>query len=320
VGDSRTYRLRGDAFEQLTVDHSLVAEMVAGGQIAEQEAETHPQRHVLTRALGVYPDVDVDLLTTDPEPGDRYLLCSDGLSGEVTDAQIASILRRLADPDDAARELIAEARHHGGNDNITVVVVDVVSDAEGGGGADPSAGRDDPAGGTTTAGDGDPHTVASGSDNGASSVGAAAAGEGDDPAVATQPAAGRSRRQRRALRRHVVDSRPRNRPITIRVVGFFVLLVAVAAAAVGGTAWYARAGYYVGLRDGRITIYQGRPGGVLWWQPTVKQVTPYTADDVESYHLPALRSGVEEPTLRAATVYVANLRNEARAAGIGGSG
>jgi serine/threonine protein phosphatase PrpC len=121
VGDSRTYRLRHGQLEQLTVDHSYVAELVAEGRIDAAEAEFHPQRHVLTRALGVAPDVDVDLMTVDAEPDDRYLLCSDGLSREVTDAQIASVLRRLVDPGDAARELVAEAKRRGGNDNITVV-------------------------------------------------------------------------------------------------------------------------------------------------------------------------------------------------------
>ncbi|MDA8282360.1 MAG: Stp1/IreP family PP2C-type Ser/Thr phosphatase, partial [Actinomycetota bacterium] len=129
VGDSRTYRLREGRLEQLTVDHSLVAELVAEGQIRPDEAESHPQRHVLTRALGVYPDVEVDVLTAELQPADRLLLCSDGLSRELTDEQIASLLRRFADPTEAARELVANAKRNGGNDNITAVVVDVLAGA-----------------------------------------------------------------------------------------------------------------------------------------------------------------------------------------------
>jgi len=128
VGDSRLYLLRDGELEQLTTDHTLVQELVDDGQISEAEAGIHPQRHVLTRALGVDPDVDVDLIEVLPYKGDRFLLCSDGLPREVSDSQIASILRRLADPEEAARELVNEARANGGNDNITVVVVDVVDD------------------------------------------------------------------------------------------------------------------------------------------------------------------------------------------------
>ncbi|MGI8493626.1 MAG: Stp1/IreP family PP2C-type Ser/Thr phosphatase, partial [Acidimicrobiales bacterium] len=127
VGDSRVYLMRDGELEQLTEDHTLVAELVAEGQIAEEEAEFHPQRHVLTRALGVDPEVDVDLSVVRLRPEDRFLLCSDGLSREVTDQQIAAVLRRLADPAEAARELVAEAKMRGGSGNITVVVIDVPS-------------------------------------------------------------------------------------------------------------------------------------------------------------------------------------------------
>jgi serine/threonine protein phosphatase PrpC len=290
VGDSRTYRLRNDTFEQLTVDHNLVSELVAEGQIGEEEAETHPQRHVLTRALGVSPEVDVDVITTEPEPGDRYLLCSDGLSREVADSQIASVLRRLADPDDAARELVAEAKLHGGNDNITVVVVDVLVDGaapEGAEAAGPAVA--DP---VEAEGKGRPGVLA-----------------GGEPAL--------TRSERRAARRtRKPDARPRRRIVTLRVVGFFLLLVAVVGLGAAGTAWYARSGYFVGLRGDRITIFQGRPGGLLFWKPTVKQVTVYTTAAVESYHLSALKSGVQEASLAAAQHFVANLRSEAVVAGV----
>ena len=131
IGDSRVYLLRDGALRQLTVDHSLVQELVDDGQISQAQAAVHPQRHVLTRALGVEPAADVDLLDLSPNHGDRYVLCSDGLSREASDDQIAAVLRRFADPSEAARELVALARSRGGSDNITVVVVDVRGNDDG---------------------------------------------------------------------------------------------------------------------------------------------------------------------------------------------
>lgn len=125
VGDSRTYQLRDDEFSQLTTDHSFVEEMIRAGEISPEEAETHPKRNIVTRALGVEPTVDADVITVDPRPGDRLLLCSDGLTREVGDDQIAAVLRRLRSPDEAAHELVAMAKANGGHDNITIVIVDV---------------------------------------------------------------------------------------------------------------------------------------------------------------------------------------------------
>jgi serine/threonine protein phosphatase PrpC len=128
VGDSRTYLLRNDQLEQLTDDHSFVEEMVRAGELSPDEAESHPKRNILTRALGVEPTVEADIELVSPSPGDRILLCSDGLVRELSDDQIASVLRRLKNPDEAARELVQQAKAHGGHDNITVVIVDVEGD------------------------------------------------------------------------------------------------------------------------------------------------------------------------------------------------
>jgi serine/threonine protein phosphatase PrpC len=125
VGDSRAYRLRGDTFAQLTSDHTLVEEMVRTGELNASDASSHPKRHVLTRALGIEPDVEVDAWLVRPAAGDRLLLCSDGLINEVRDASIAKVLEATADPGDAARELVRMALDHGGSDNVTVVVIDV---------------------------------------------------------------------------------------------------------------------------------------------------------------------------------------------------
>jgi protein phosphatase len=126
VGDSRAYRYVGGRLEQMTTDHSVAEELVARGELSEAEAAVHPQRHILTRALGVGPDVDVDTWEVTPAEGERYVLCSDGLTNEVSEDRIAEVLAEVRDPRRAARRLVAMANEHGGNDNITVVVLDVV--------------------------------------------------------------------------------------------------------------------------------------------------------------------------------------------------
>jgi serine/threonine protein phosphatase PrpC len=125
VGDSRAYRIRGGALEQLTDDHSLVGELVRSGRLSPEEAETHPQRSVITRALGTEPDVDVDTFTTEAEPEDIYLLCSDGLTDMISTREILSVVEESRDLDDAARRLIDAANAGGGEDNITVVLFQI---------------------------------------------------------------------------------------------------------------------------------------------------------------------------------------------------
>jgi protein phosphatase len=130
VGDSRAYLLRGDRLEQLTDDHSLVAELVRRGELSPREAEVHPQRSVITRALGTDPDVDVDAFTVRAEPGDVYLICSDGLSDMVAGEQIEQILvRHRGNLDEATKALVAAANRGGGDDNITAVVFEITADA-----------------------------------------------------------------------------------------------------------------------------------------------------------------------------------------------
>ncbi len=128
VGDSRCYRYADNELDQVTTDHSLVADLVREGSLSPEEAAVHPQRNIVTRVLGVYDNVPVDVFAVDPRPGDRYVLCSDGLFNEVPEPGIVSVLRRLADPGDAADELVRLAVDGGGRDNVTVVVVDVLDD------------------------------------------------------------------------------------------------------------------------------------------------------------------------------------------------
>jgi PPM family protein phosphatase len=127
VGDSRAYLLRGGSLEQLTHDHSLVAELVRNGRLTEEEAENHPQRSVITRVLGTDPDVDVDTLTVVAEPGDLFVLCSDGLTAMLRDDDILGLLEEAGgDPERAARSLVDAANRAGGDDNITVVAFEVL--------------------------------------------------------------------------------------------------------------------------------------------------------------------------------------------------
>ncbi len=128
VGDSRAYLLRDGELTQVTTDHSLVEEMVRAGEISPEEAEIHPRRNILTRALGVEPTVQADIDFVVPVPGDRFLLCSDGLVREVGDNQVGAVLRRLRNPDEACKELVGMAKAAGGHDNITIVIVDVEAD------------------------------------------------------------------------------------------------------------------------------------------------------------------------------------------------
>ena len=124
VGDSRAYLLRAGAFRQLTEDHTLVNRMVKAGEITAAEADVHPHRNVLTRALGTEPDVEVDEDEVALMDGDRLLLCSDGLFGMVTEDQIQAIFENEPDPQHAADRLVRAANRAGGVDNITALVLD----------------------------------------------------------------------------------------------------------------------------------------------------------------------------------------------------
>jgi protein phosphatase len=129
VGDSRAYVLRGDTLEQLTEDHSLVAELVRRGELSPQEAVTHPQRSVITRALGTDPDVDVDTFSVSAIAGDLFLICSDGLSSMVDDETLRRALAdNRGDLDAAAKALVNEANRGGGEDNITAVLFELADD------------------------------------------------------------------------------------------------------------------------------------------------------------------------------------------------
>jgi PPM family protein phosphatase len=132
VGDSRAYRFRDGEIEQLTDDHSLVAELVRSGRLTPEEADTHPQRSVITRAVGTDPDIDVDRFTVEAAPGDVYLICSDGLSDMLDKQQIRDVFAEHPnDLEAAAKALVRAANRVGGDDNITVVCFQIGEEPSG---------------------------------------------------------------------------------------------------------------------------------------------------------------------------------------------
>jgi PPM family protein phosphatase len=126
VGDSRAYLVRGHEIEQITEDHSLVNELLKSGKLSAEEAETHPQRSVITRAVGTDPDVDVDSFVVDTQDGDVFLICSDGLTDMVDDDAILGTVERHRDNlDRLTKQLVTAANRGGGEDNITVVAFSI---------------------------------------------------------------------------------------------------------------------------------------------------------------------------------------------------
>ncbi|MEO9324438.1 protein phosphatase 2C domain-containing protein [Nocardioides sp. C4-1] len=130
LGDSRIYRVVDGVLEQVSVDHSVVQELIDQGVITADDAAVHPERHIITRALGGRGSVEADYFVIPLAGAERLLLCSDGVSGMIDDAAIGEILTRTADPRDAADRLVAAAVAAGGRDNATAVVVDVVGLAD----------------------------------------------------------------------------------------------------------------------------------------------------------------------------------------------
>jgi protein phosphatase len=142
LGDSRVYRLADGEFEQVSVDHSVVQELMDRGEITAEEAKVHPYRHMVTRALGAGSDAEADYWLIPAEAGDRLLVCSDGLTGEVDDATIEELLRSVEDLDTLTSDLVHLALESGGHDNVTVVVVQAIDVVEAFAGEDQDPDRD----------------------------------------------------------------------------------------------------------------------------------------------------------------------------------
>jgi len=250
VGDSRLYRLRDGTFERLTEDHSLVEELVRQGKLTPQEADEHPQRSIITRALGLEAGVESDSHTWPARDGDVYLLCSDGLTSMVAEEQVAGILGGAGSLPDAGRELVDAANAAGGRDNITVVLFRLED-----------VGAPAPSGETTE------HVAvpaSPGIEQERTAAAVAGAARPTGPAVAPEPASAEApatrRRHPRAPRRPPEPARRgRRRRRRLRVptgllVAFFIVL------AIALSAWYAsQTVYFVGAKDGFVTVYRGMP-------------------------------------------------------------
>jgi PPM family protein phosphatase len=258
VGDSRAYLLHQGTLRQVTDDHSWVGEMVRRGEITWAEAATHPHRSVITKALGTDGEATPDLLEVTLEAGDRLLLCSDGLSGMVSNESIQEILRRPDDPQVVANALVAAALKGGGEDNVTVVVVEVGADDQ-----------------TDTAGDG----AGTGAGTGAASQDGVILGPSDRGEERSsvpgfmRPALGMGAKLSRrppiwakqapraapAAEARGKDGRwSRRKWILTAAVVVVILALAIAAFAVFNSNVY-----YVGTSDGMVSLYQGLPTSLL---------------------------------------------------------
>lgn len=293
VGDSRAYRFSSDQLDQITLDHSLVGELVREGRITPEEAEVHPQRNIVTRALGIDRSIPVDDFQILPHAGDRYLLCSDGLTNEVSERDIATVLRAIDDPDEAARELVRRANEHGGRDNITVVIVDVVTDGDLAGRAsalvpdaeDFSAHPDQDTEQFLAIPDDRAHV---GTDHAAAL----------DPDVVDPAAAGAAPDQGRPLR-----------AITWRSVAYVVVVAALVFVGAFLVNDFVRNTYTVGVDREEVTIFRGRPGGFLWLEPKEVERTGILIAEVPDAIRDDLEAGISRPTLASAQTYVENLQD-----------
>jgi protein phosphatase len=245
VGDSRAYLVREGKLEQLTQDHSLVAELVRSGRLSPEEADTHPQRSVITRALGPDPDVDIDTFSVEARPGDLFLLCSDGLTTMVGDDEIVSLVNEHRnDLEAAASALVKAANRSGGEDNITVVffeiagveeeleqtreqTVPVAADAD-----EEDADTLDELAGVALTADTEPE-------------------RGRDVTVIGRPAV-------------VVAPPAKRRGRSRRAVLLVVLLLGLLALVAGGGLWLMSRSHFVGAEDdGRVAVYQGVPWDIV---------------------------------------------------------
>jgi PPM family protein phosphatase len=268
VGDSRAYMLHEGTLRRATDDHSLVEELVREGRLTPEQAEAHPQRAIVTRALGVDDPVDVDLYTLDVEAGDRVLLCSDGLTTMVRERDIERLARAEPDPQRLAEALVAAANAAGGEDNITVVVVDVLE-------ADPPSAHD-------------PTTVVVTQEPPASRSAVVPPPDPPEP------------RARRAK-----GSRSRTVRGVILVLLPLLLIAGIAAAALG---WYARSSYFVGASGNEVVIFKGVPGGVLGWNPTVDQRTGLELASLPAVDRDRVTTNSSRGSHATAEAYVGRLR------------
>ena len=292
VGDSRAYLLRNGELTQITVDHTLVQGLVDEGRLRPEEALRHPQRSIITRALGLDARLEVDLFTYKLLPGDRLMLCSDGLSDVVDQRGIRNVLLRVPDPQRAAEKLVALANEGGGPDNVTVMVLDAGDRV-----AQAGERTGDLAGGVTgvtgvtaavPAGrNGDTAELVTGLHprlaRADSRVGSRAQRRAGRGRTATQPGtrAGRYSRKRRTRR---------------AVVGVLLLAVLAGLVVGGRTLLFSR--YWVGFDDDHVAVFSGVPGdvaGLRLWR--LHERTAITHVQVPASYASRLEDGVSASSL-----------------------
>jgi protein phosphatase len=272
VGDSRAYLFREGELTQVTEDHTVVSRMEREGKLTKEEAARHPHRNVITRALGIEDDVEVDTWDLELVENDRLLICSDGLNGMVGDPDIRRVLVEEKDPDAAVRRLVDEANAAGGEDNITVVLLDVVAD--------------------------DYHVAATPPPR-PSDAELAAPREDTAPSTPreTQMVSAPERPPRRALRRSIWT-----------LVG----LAIVGALLFGAARWTLTNSWYVGLNDdGFVTIYEGIPDEIAGLTlKKEERATETHVDDLPEFRRNDVRSGIKVDSLGEARETVENLERE----------
>jgi len=257
VGDSRAYQLRDGALRQLSEDHSVAEEWVRMGRLTPEEALVHPRRHQLTRGVGVESTIAVDVISLEAMPGDRILLCSDGLSNELDDDTLARLASAPAPLDEAVEGLVAAARAAGGHDNISAVLLEF----------DEVDAASTPIKRTLTSA---PAPVA----------------------ASAQRATSRSRKR-----------------FTWRVLVVAAVFVGVAAGFVAIMHWYAYSTFYLADDAGSIAVYQGQPGGVLWYHPTRVLDTNFLTSQLTAPDARALAATISEPSLQSALQYASTMHN-----------
>ena len=283
VGDSRIYRHRDGQLEQLTEDHSYVAELVRRGELDDEAAQVHPYRNMLTRAIGVHAEVEIDEWLLEPVSGDRFMLCSDGLTNELADLEIAEQLRFDKDPSTTAKALVGLANERGGRDNSTVLIVDVQVEV-----IDPdepplSSGTGESQGRTSSSPD-EANTAIGNSENFSNQL------------------EQKSNTKKGSWLNHRVH-------VKLGAVIISLILLLSSAAMVTAIGLYARSSYHVGIVANHVVIQKGRIGGLLWFEPTLEHWTDIQTVQLAEQDRQRLANGEQMLDLDNAKTFVANLRS-----------
>ncbi|MGV8968573.1 MAG: PP2C family protein-serine/threonine phosphatase [Cellulomonas sp.] len=294
IGDSRAYLLRDGEMAQVTADHTFVQYLVNTGKITAEEAERHPQRSVVMRVLGDF-DVEIvpDLSVREARVGDRWLLCSDGLSGVVSADTLGETLRGLADVDECAERLVQLALRAGGPDNITVIVADVVDLDSLPDGAAP--GTNSTIVGSAATSRNRPSSAADGPAARAATLTQTVPAQSDEATAAEDDAEDDESRRHRRRRRIAA------------LAGLLVLLTAIVIAGVSAYRW-TQTQYYIGVDDGDVAIFRGIPQtvGPLVLSNVVERST-LTSDELPGYVRTRLEQTIPASSLTDAQERVARL-------------